>query len=220
MELFVGTYSFRRNNKAIYIATIRTGIVGAFFERLAGVALLLTQAEIGIGFLYVLTQTREKLQTMVRFAAFAMAGLLFILSIASLGKTLSAWTLYFGYRYGSSSDSAYDSFVENLNVGAKLSGAVEILFWLTCLPVLAFAAFVMHKVKSYPMLRNVSLTSPPFPKRIVLVALPRSPLLTRINSPGSSCSSPPSSTSSDTRGTSPMRRHGFCPMMQTTCLMP
>lgn len=174
VELFVGSYSYRRSSEELYMATIRTAVTGTFFERLGGVALLITQVEIGIGFLYVLTHTREKLQTFVRFGAFAMAFLLAVLSIASIGKTLASWNIYFGYRYGSNdSESTYDSFIASLDVSARLSGAVEILFWLTNLPVLAFAAFVMHKVKSYPMLRSVSLSPRP-QRKPPLVALPGS----------------------------------------------
>lgn len=143
--------------QTIYNIEIRLVSVGQFFDLVATALLLITLVEIGNGFLYILTQTRTGLQKGLRWATVSAAGVIVVLAIALLGQTNVFWSAYFNYQAGNGRSMDFVKESRTLN---QLSGAVIILCWVMTLPLIAFASYVVHRVKGIPLLRSVSSKSP------------------------------------------------------------
>ncbi|OIW24633.1 hypothetical protein CONLIGDRAFT_101313 [Coniochaeta ligniaria NRRL 30616] len=140
----------------LYNIELRVSSVGQLFDDVATALLLITLVEIGNGFLYILTQTRTRLQKGLRWATISVGGIIVVLAAAHLGQTNTTWGKYFDYQAGNSDDDyfAVGNFDRELKTIRQLSGAVVILFWVMTLPLIAFASYVVHRVKGIPLLRN------------------------------------------------------------------
>lgn len=150
------SYSYYYDDSAmwtIYNIETRFVSVGQFFDHVATALLLITLVEIGNGFLYILTQTRTGLQKGLRWATVSAAGVIVVLAIALLGQTNVFWSAYFNYQAG---NGRTIDFVKESRTLNRLSGAVIILCWVMTLPLIAFASYVVHRVKGIPLLRSVS----------------------------------------------------------------
>lgn len=138
---------------------IRLGSLGSFFDQVSNALLLMTFAELGLGFLYVQSAgKRGGLHLAIRYTTLAAGILIVVLAIARLGVLNSAWSSYFDYIGGSRSGASfnYTAFSNQLLTGRQLGTAIASLLFVCAVALLALAAFVMHKVNGMPMLRNVS----------------------------------------------------------------
>jgi hypothetical protein len=189
----------------LYNVELRIGSVGQLFDDVATAMLLITLVEIGNGFLYILTQTRTGLQKGVRWGTISTAGIIVVLAIAHLGVTNSFWSKYFDYRAGTAGGEALtaNSIAKDMKTISQVSSAVIILFWVTTLPLIAFASYVVHMVKNIPLLRSVSLARPQTWLEAAETDQPR------IHSRPSSSSSQRSCSSLDSPGYSHTPPHGF-----------
>lgn len=130
---------------SLNMVNVRTGSTGTLFEHLADVFLIFTFAELGIGFLRVLDQKSTGFQKAIRYSAFAVGGILFVLSLAWCGKLQATWTQYFDYLNDSRSRAAYLDVEKNLKIARKIGGAIDILFWITSILMIIVASFVVHR---------------------------------------------------------------------------
>ncbi|KAK4452644.1 hypothetical protein QBC34DRAFT_293220 [Podospora aff. communis PSN243] len=128
--------------------------VGWLFKYIADALLLVTLAELGNGFLLCLTGA-NKFTKPVRYAALACAALFIILDIAWFGLLMQYYNALYAWLNGSgpAREAAAALDRDGLTL-ARLSGALDILLWLGCLPTVVYAGFVMHKAKAAPFLRN------------------------------------------------------------------
>lgn len=194
----------------LYNIEVRVLSVGQLFDDVATALLLVTLVEIGNGFLYILSQTRTGLQKGLRWGTISVAGIIVVLAIAHLGQTNTTWGKYFDYQAGNGDGQyfALGSFDRDLKTVRQLSGAVVILFFVMTLPLIAFASYVVHRVKNIPLLRSVSSSDP-----AMAVAMCLQTDLTCTSRPLSSLSRL-SSSSSGSPGSLRMWRHGFSSMIQ------
>jgi hypothetical protein len=145
--------SYDYDAAALLNINARFSTVASTFDDIATALLLVTLVEIGNGFLYILTQTRTGLQKGLRWATISAAAVLVVLSIARLGFLNAAWT-----KYLSDDDEYYQfyGFSTDQKTARKLGSAIVILFWIMTIPLIAFASYVVHRVRTVPLLRSVS----------------------------------------------------------------
>jgi hypothetical protein len=129
--------------------------MGSLFSNLADIFLFITVVEIAGGFLLCLKGAAAPIpmRKFGRIAILAWSVVLFALVIASFGLSHDLVT-----RMDSMRSSAVYAAQISLT---RLNGAVIIMFWLTSIPMLGFAAYVVHNTKKHELLRSVSLASPP-----------------------------------------------------------
>jgi hypothetical protein len=130
--------------------------VGWLFKYIADALLLVTLAELGNGFLLCLTGA-NRFTKPVRYTALGCAALFIVLDIAWFGLLVQYHKAFYAYvadsRPARGTAAALDRDGRTLE---RLSGALDILLWLACLPTVVYAGFVMHKAKAAPLLRNVN----------------------------------------------------------------
>lgn len=149
VAIYLDSSGFNGSYLPLLQVNARCDATGFLFMRSADVALIITLAELGIGFLYALSRTQDGLQKAVRYGVCACGAVMFILVIASFGLLQSIWSKYFDYIH----HDRYSNI--DFDAAIKLTCAVDIMLWLLCLPLLAFASFVVHKVKTQPLLGGV-----------------------------------------------------------------
>jgi hypothetical protein len=135
------------------------GRTASFLAMLADILLFITFVELARGFLLCLRPAGEpsSAQKFSRGAIFAWAFILFVLSLALLGVGQS-------YLVQTITRSVSTLRLQALYLTlTRLSTAIAILMWLTSIPILGFAAYVVHKTRSYELLNNVRPTPPHIP---------------------------------------------------------
>ena len=143
----------------LYNIATRVGSVGQLFDDVATAMLLIALVEVGNGFLYVLAaRARTELQRGLRWATISVAAVIVVLSVARLGQANAAWTKYFDYQAGKIGGEyfAFGYFDRDLKTSRQLLAAVVILMWVVTLPLIAYASYVVHRAKGFPLLRSVS----------------------------------------------------------------
>lgn len=138
------------SSDSIYIASLRTSLLGSLFYHLASLLLVMTLVELGNGFLFCLTETRTALQKAMRNVAIASFILLFIVAIASFGILNKAYSDYLESSWSYEDSSPLPS------AGQKLSAAFEIILFAWALVLLVFGVLVFKKIKHNYVLKNVS----------------------------------------------------------------
>ncbi|KAK0616483.1 hypothetical protein B0T14DRAFT_247612 [Immersiella caudata] len=128
--------------------------VGWLFKYIADTLLLVTLAELGNGFILCVTGV-NRFAKPIRYTALGFAALFIILDVAWFGLLMQYHKAFYAYvldpRPARGTAAALDRDARTLS---QLAGALDILLWLATLPTLGYAAFVMHKAKSVPNLRN------------------------------------------------------------------
>ncbi|KAK4039064.1 hypothetical protein C8A01DRAFT_36964 [Parachaetomium inaequale] len=148
-DWFGDSYYSRGYTRAkLYEVMNRISIMGNFFSNLADIFLFITVVEIAGGFLLCLKGAAEPIpmRRFSRIAILAWAVVLFALVIASFGLNHDLAS-----RSNTITLSTYEGIRTTL---IRLNGAVSIMFWLTSMPMLFFAAYVVHNTKKHELLRG------------------------------------------------------------------
>ena len=124
--------------------------VGSFFEDVADVLLLITFVELSNGFLLCINngQPTPK-RKLARFAIFGWGFVLLVLAIADFGL-LTSYTVTYVDQNSPRLTGAQTALTIN-----RLYASLRILAWIASIPILAGAAYVVHKAKHHEMLRGV-----------------------------------------------------------------
>ncbi|KAK4238354.1 hypothetical protein C8A03DRAFT_15175 [Achaetomium macrosporum] len=126
-------------------------VMGSFFQHLADILLFVTFVELGSGFLLCQNGGQPTpIRRSNRIAILVWGAVLLVLSIALMGVNHST----IGRSYDASSSAESDNAISDIVSLIRLEGAVTILMWLTSIPVLAFASYVVHKTKNNYALRS------------------------------------------------------------------
>ncbi|KAL1878031.1 hypothetical protein VTK73DRAFT_8255 [Phialemonium thermophilum] len=134
-------------------ANLRLGTIGDLFERWTDVFVLIAQAELGMAFFHLASGSRHSLHLVVRLLAVGFGSVIFILAVACFGRTQVVWNVYFtGYD-----EEQYVIFRRNLLTLDKLNSAIEILLWISSLPLLALASASVYKVCKLKALQSSSI---------------------------------------------------------------
>lgn len=149
-----GYYYNSSDEAAINAAANYIGTTGYLFNNVANILLPITFVELIGGFLLCFKGPTEPnpIKKFGRIAILAWSGLLLVLTIALFGLQISS-----NVKYTSFSSSSFDSYYSDQTTLIQFDGAVTILFWLTTLPLVGLAAFLVHKVKGHAFLRGVRL---------------------------------------------------------------
>lgn len=130
---------------------------GTMFISFGGALLLVALAEVASGFLFVqAAQRRTAMQRGMRGGIIGLAGAIIGLSIAAMALGEAAQTQLNKFRQ----DPAWEPFEKAQRLSRKgqlLGGARDVLMWIGAAAVLAYAVFVVRKVKVVHHLRSVSL---------------------------------------------------------------
>jgi len=128
--------------------------VAGLFNYISIITLLVCFVEFAGGFLLALTGA-NRFAKPIRFGALGVAFVLFILAITWFGLVIKYYTGYYSYlRDPSPARGASTALSKDGRTLSRLSGATDILLWLASLPTVGYAAFVVHKARSSPHLRN------------------------------------------------------------------
>lgn len=124
-----------------------------FFGNLASILLYITLVELASGFLFCLKPPGEPSSSrrLGRFAILGWSFVLFALIISRLGVFEAFYSRYTIIE----DESEYEGYFNTLATLTRLGTAVIVLLWLTSLPVMGYAAFVVHKTRQHPLLRSV-----------------------------------------------------------------
>jgi hypothetical protein len=157
-------FPYRYSSPALSRVISHISIMGSFFEHVAEIMLFVTLVELGSGFLLCQNGGQPTaIRKPNRIAVLVWGAILFILAISLMGVNHSV--IGRSYDVSASRDSDSDSIINDIIHLVRLEGAVSILLWLTTIPVLAFASYVVHTTKNNHALRSVSpshsLLSPP-----------------------------------------------------------
>ncbi len=136
------------------------GAVGSFFENVADILLFITFVELAGGFLLCATGQPSSIRKVGRFAILGWSVVLFALAVAYFGLYNSYAVRYITLSSQSNQRASELQAVLTMN---RMVGATKILMWLTSIPTLALASFVVHKTKSHELLRGVRNPPPPLP---------------------------------------------------------
>ncbi|KAK0644056.1 hypothetical protein B0T16DRAFT_460140 [Cercophora newfieldiana] len=149
---------FSRYDEDVLLAVSQAGDsvwgVGWLFTYIANILVLVCFAEFCSGFVLVLTGA-NRFAKPIRYAALGTAFVFFILDIAWFGMVMKYYNAYYNYLRDPSpprgTSAALNADGRTLS---RLSGALDILLWLASLPTVGYAAFVVHKARAAPHLRN------------------------------------------------------------------
>ena len=150
----------------IYRAEVRLSTVGDFFERIAASLFIITLVELGNGFMYARTHTRQSSQTVLRYVAYATAFVLFVIAVAYLGKTTAVWEPYLADDGPGFNNPNYKKgfdfvgFRSGLDITQKLYAAHDILNFIVAIPLVVYASMVVHKYRYVPFIKSVSAFAP------------------------------------------------------------
>ncbi|SPQ26763.1 85cdf562-f45b-45db-9785-5f16b4bb7273 [Thermothielavioides terrestris] len=141
-------------------AVTHTAITANFFENVANILLFVTLVELASGFLYCLSGGQPpSIRKFSRIAVLAWGLVLFGLSIGLFGFDQSTAVSFYraaAPTYGLLEED-FLSFVPDEVAIDRLGGAVDILMWITSIPVLAYSAYVVHRTKTNPVLRSAAI---------------------------------------------------------------
>ncbi|KAK3897779.1 hypothetical protein C8A05DRAFT_19520 [Staphylotrichum tortipilum] len=157
-------YSPYANHYDIRKALSHIGRTATFLGMLADILLFITFVELAVGFLLCLRPdgSPSRARKPARIAIFVWAFVLFALSLACLGVG-QAYIVQF-YRSALQRQALAFTMI-------KLSSAVEILLWITSIPILVLASYIVNKTSSFQLLHNVRHL-PSFPHSVA-VDIPR-----------------------------------------------
>jgi hypothetical protein len=140
--------------------------VARFFSCVGLTLLMITLYELGSGILYALGVAKGEIapgtstfyRGIGRYIVLGISGLLIVLSIAvfGLGEAFTVARFRSYDRLGFTSDA-----IRKAADMRKLYAAIQILFFICSITLVAFASLVMHKAKSLAPYKNVSIISPP-----------------------------------------------------------
>jgi len=139
--------------EALQIGNVRTSTTSLFFERVASCLTIIVLAELGNGFLFALDGQRTMMQKIVRYVAFGIAGVLFVLNLAYVALINVGWSTFFY------STASYGQYLRSLDSSRKLSGSYDIIGWLVAIALLTQASFVMSKYMKSPVGKGVRALS-------------------------------------------------------------
>lgn len=164
----------------IFEAGSHVSITGLFFQSLGTILIFITLVELASGISLCLNGGQPTASRKVsRIAILAWGFVLLVLSIALLGLRQS-YTVRLYDENASTRNLAKDSLTIT-----RLVIALDILMWITSLPIVVLACHVVNKAKDHPILRTVS----PFP-----FSTSPSPPSNMFPSPTNPPTSPPSSS--------------------------
>jgi len=150
--------------------------VAWLFKYVTDAILLVTFAELCSGFVLCITGA-NRLRRPILFTALGVAFVLLILETAWFGLLMKYDSVYWELRTTSSpAPGTLAALNRDEHTLDKLSGALDILLWLACLPTVGYASYVVHKAKALPHLRNVSRPSLLQPHNLTPNSLPVSSL--------------------------------------------
>jgi hypothetical protein len=160
-----GTYIKRESlNRALS----HVAITGDFFENLGDILLFATFIELGSGFLLCLNSggpLRIRKNTRTTVLLWGLLLLILSLSLFAFNQSITA-RFYSSLGTGSNEYAESAAATRDRITLYRLAGAVYFLLWITSIPVLVYASYVVHKTKNHPTLRSVSCSlSPPPPYR-------------------------------------------------------
>ena len=128
------------------------GAAGSFFENVADILLFITFVELAGGFLLCVTGQPSSVRKVGRFAILGWSVVLFALAVAYFGLSNSYAVRFITLSSQANQRASELQAVLTMN---RLVGAIKILYWLTSIPMLALASFVVHKTKTHELLRGV-----------------------------------------------------------------
>ena len=137
----------------LYLTSNYLSAAAGFFGYLASILLNITLVELAGGFLFCLKPPGEPSSSrrLGRFAILGWSFVLFALSVSRLGLSEAFYSRHTVLE----DESEYEDYFNALATINRIGTALVVLFWLTNLPILGYAAFVVHKTRQHPLLRGV-----------------------------------------------------------------
>jgi hypothetical protein len=130
------------------------------FEDIAYIFVLLCLVDLGLSFLYFgNSRSKPAAHRIIFLTTAGIAGVLAVLAIARFGKSEALLTSYYNdatvATWGQIHFPDFD--FSQFETMTHLTAAFDILLWVTAVPVMVLAVFVMVKCGGNIALRNVSL---------------------------------------------------------------
>ncbi|KAK3381732.1 hypothetical protein B0H63DRAFT_213226 [Podospora didyma] len=149
-------------------AAFRLVDLGRFWEFLGDIVLIFALVELGSGILHANTGAPSPARKWLKWSAFGWAVFFFILALSLMAFNQSFWSNTYKFqRAGVSGSGVSMTTTEYKNLGrklitdfktrSKLEGSLNIILWISSLPVLGYAAYIVFKTRSNSLLRNSAL---------------------------------------------------------------
>ncbi|KAK4248054.1 hypothetical protein C7999DRAFT_40687 [Corynascus novoguineensis] len=151
ISFFYSGYDISFSPRSLSLTATYLAGAAEFFGNLASIFLYITLVELASGFLFCLKTPGEPSSSrrLGRFAILGWSFVLFALAISRLGLYEALYS-----RHNIEEYEVYLNSLANLN---RLGTALIVLLWLTSLPVMGYAAFVVHKTRQHPLLRSAAV---------------------------------------------------------------
>ncbi|KAK3343478.1 hypothetical protein B0T25DRAFT_300208 [Lasiosphaeria hispida] len=132
-------------------------LTARYLEDIADILLLVALIELGSGFLISLYNGPSKRAKLARYATFALGLAFFMITSAYFALSAEYWYRYHGWwaavQPDGSSAPPYNTGPPHSNPQVGLLGnAFNVLLWVAVLPIVGYAAYVVHKTKHAPHL--------------------------------------------------------------------
>lgn len=131
--------------------------VGWFLKYIADILVPITLAELASGFVLVLTGS-TRLWNPSRIATLGLGLVFMVLDIAWFALLMRYYSKYYAYLTDPSPPRGTGAALESSShTLEQLSGALDIMLWIATLPIVVYTAYVVHKAKAVPHLRNSTI---------------------------------------------------------------